>query len=243
MVFRQFLKRASLAASTFISKSPLQAPQPQPQISTMFSESGRYRPQILVIGGAYGGLSVVTNLLNLIAGYHQLSSPIQPSPIDSDCKLQVKPRITILYERDGIFHTMGAPMAHTSRHFTSEAWMAYKDIKYLSNGNVKVLQGRVVNVDMASKIASYTEIPARNESDSSKQLRSTAGQRLQIDSADPVLATKFVPYDYLVVATGMQRAWPIVPRSLIKTCYVHDAEKHIGKLSDAKRIVVVGGGK
>ena len=243
MVFRQFLEKASSAAFTFISKPTHQTSQPRLQISTMFNESGRYRPQILVIGGAYGGLSVVTNLINLIAGNPQLPSPIQPSPIDSDRKLQVRPRITILDERDGIFHTMGAPMAHTSRDFTSEAWMAYKDIKYLTNGDVRVLQGRVVNVDMASKIASYMDISVQDESDFSKQLDSTAGQPPQIHSADPVLPTKFVPYDYLVVATGMQRAWPIVPRSLAKKNYVHDAEKHIEKLSSAKHIAVVGGGK
>ena len=243
MVFRQFIQKASSAASILISKPTNQASRPKSQIYSMFNESGRYRPHILVIGGAYGGLSVVANLINLIAGNPQLSSAVQPRPLDSNHKLQAKPRITILDERDGIFHTMGAPMAHTSKDFVSEAWMPYKDVKYLTDENVKILRGRAVNIDMATKIATYMEVDSHDASNSSEQFQPLISQSPQIESGEKAVTIKRVPYDYLVVATGMQRAWPIVPKSLTKEGYVRDAEKHIGKLNGAEHIAVVGGGK
>lgn len=70
------------------------------QASTMFSSEGFYRPHILVVGGSYGGLSVVANLLNLMKGGTQMSSPELPPELENLPKAQ--PRITILDERDGI---------------------------------------------------------------------------------------------------------------------------------------------
>lgn len=49
-------------------------------------------------------------------------------------------------------------------------------------------------------------------------------------------------YDYLVVATGTQREWPVVPKSLCRTAYVDDASLHIDELEKAEHITVVGGG-
>ena len=70
------------------------------QVSTMFSPEGFYRPHILIVGGSYGGLSVATNLLNLMKGGAQMSSPELPPELENLPKAQ--PRITILDERDGI---------------------------------------------------------------------------------------------------------------------------------------------
>lgn len=70
-------------------------------ISSMFNDNEKYRPHILVIGGAYGGFSVITNVLNSIERNPQLSSPLPPPPLE-DCKIRTTPRITILDERDGI---------------------------------------------------------------------------------------------------------------------------------------------
>jgi hypothetical protein len=67
---------------------------------TPSSYNSSTRPRILVVGAAYGGLSAVTNILNLSAGCNQLESPIQPPELKRVPKN--KPEITILDERDGI---------------------------------------------------------------------------------------------------------------------------------------------
>ena len=64
--------------------------------STQFSRSFR----VLVVGAAYGGLSTVTNILNLSSGCKQLSFPVAPPELETIPKL--RPEIVILDERDGI---------------------------------------------------------------------------------------------------------------------------------------------
>ncbi|KAF8856557.1 hypothetical protein BDZ45DRAFT_675417 [Acephala macrosclerotiorum] len=53
-----------------------------------------HRPHILVIGGTYGGLSTIVNLLNLSKGNKQLRSPIQLPELDIEHDPQ--PVITLL---------------------------------------------------------------------------------------------------------------------------------------------------
>jgi hypothetical protein len=58
------------------------------------------QPHVLVVGGGYGGVSVISNLLNLSKGGKQLPCPV---PIDElELAPKVKPTITLLAERDGI---------------------------------------------------------------------------------------------------------------------------------------------
>jgi NADH dehydrogenase FAD-containing subunit len=115
-----------------------------------------------------------------------------------------------------VVHTMGAPLAHTSASFTSEAWLRYRDISALAANKVQVLQGKAVGVDMGAKVLSY----------------STENTE-----------TQTVHYDYLVVASGIKRAWPIVPRAVNKELYLHDAQSFMKELSTARSIALVGGGK
>lgn len=58
------------------------------------------RPRVLVVGGGYGGLSTVVNILNLSAGKPQLPSPV-PLP-ELNAQPKQPPEITLLDERDGI---------------------------------------------------------------------------------------------------------------------------------------------
>jgi len=55
----------------------------------------------------------------------------------------------------------------------------------------------------------------------------------------------FLTYDYLVLATGLQRPWPIVPTADNHDQYVKDAEAHIAGIENAreKSVVVIGGGE
>jgi hypothetical protein len=57
-------------------------------------------PHVLVIGGGYGGMSVVSNLLNLANGGRQLPCPVPIQELESVPTR--KPNITLLDERDGI---------------------------------------------------------------------------------------------------------------------------------------------
>ncbi|KAF8536500.1 pyridine nucleotide-disulfide oxidoreductase-like protein [Trichophaea hybrida] len=169
---------------------------------------------ILILGGAYAGLSTVVNLQKLLSG-----APHQPGPYNLPTvpKLpRTPPRITILDERDGIYHTVGTPLVHTSPDVSTtvpRAWKKFADIPYLRD--VLIVQGRVERVDPKRKEVVYT---------------SPTGE-------------KSMAYDYLVCATGLQRDWPAQPRATTKEEYIRDAIALVAGLVDAKeRIVVIGGG-
>lgn len=57
-------------------------------------------PHVLVIGGGYGGMSVISNLVNLSNGGKQLPCPVQIPELTS--LPTTKPNVTLLDERDGI---------------------------------------------------------------------------------------------------------------------------------------------
>lgn len=104
----------------------------------------------------------------------------------------------------------------SSSSFAREAWRYFKDIPQFEK-DVCIVQGRALSIDVASRVAKYH----KHDDD----------------------VTQEMPYDFLVVATGTQRRWPVVPEALHKTEYLQNVDSHIQRLRDAKQVVVVGGGR
>lgn len=52
-------------------------------------------------------------------------------------------------------------------------------------------------------------------------------------------------YDYLLLATGLRREWPIVPKATSFRNYVIDAQKHIAgiEVANSSTVAVIGGGQ
>ncbi|KAK4124324.1 FAD/NAD(P)-binding domain-containing protein [Parathielavia appendiculata] len=172
--------------------------------------------RVLVAGGAYGGLSAALNLQDLCRG---LPPRCGPSPDEAD---QVeRPKfavdITIVDERDGYYHLIGSPLALASDAYTEKAWVKYDDIPALRSPNIRVLQGSVKAVDPRQKIATFAA--------------HGSGETLELQ------------YDYFVAATGLRRAWPVVPQSLRRKQFLFEAGDHISAATAAKHgVVIVGGG-
>ncbi|KAE8371826.1 hypothetical protein BDV26DRAFT_298439 [Aspergillus bertholletiae] len=177
-----------------------------------------HQPHVAIIGGSYAGVSAVQNMLGLLQG-----RGIRPSPIPQrvpELLPDIKPRITILDRRDGFFHTMGSPLALTSRTYAEKAWQAYRDLPSFTNGGVNVVHGEATNVNMKDKIITY---------DSQGTECGDARQEM--------------PYDYLIVTTGLGRTWPIAPVHSKKYEYLGHVERYSQELNKTKGpIIVVGGG-
>jgi hypothetical protein len=60
----------------------------------------RTAPHVLVIGGGYGGMSAISRFVNLCNGGSELPRPFTITEFNSLPTL--KPKITLLYGRDGI---------------------------------------------------------------------------------------------------------------------------------------------
>lgn len=95
--------------------------------------------------------------------------------------------------------------------------MKYEDIPTLRSESITHIQGSATNVDCDRKIAAITDSVSGRETRES--------------------------YDYLVVATGLRRAFPAVPQSLTRKAYLFEMDGYIQKVKNAKEgVVVIGGG-
>jgi NADH dehydrogenase FAD-containing subunit len=189
------------------------------------------QPHVLIVGGAYGGLSALNTLIALSSGKAlpegrkggPPGGPRGPPPPafaplpEISRALRTKPRYTILDERDGFYHTVGAPLGTISSSFTKTMWARYADIdpeRFLEE-NVQFLQGSGTGLNAEKKTLNYS---SKSEE-------------------------KSISYDYLVLGTGMRRGGPVVPQSIDKADALEESDRYEASLSKADKIVLVGGGK
>ncbi|KAI1169544.1 hypothetical protein F4777DRAFT_208624 [Nemania sp. FL0916] len=165
------------------------------------------------------GIRPVSQYRVLIAGgcYGGLSAAInlldKCDAIDSPISVD----ITIVDERDGYFHIIGSPLAMASREYAEKAWVEYKHIKILQRPNVTFIQGTVANVDCENKTAKIVDRKTKK--------------------------TRSESYDFFIGATGLRRAWPVVPQALTKETYLMEVGAHCDKvLNGTAPVLVVGGG-
>ncbi|KAF2728697.1 FAD/NAD(P)-binding domain-containing protein [Polyplosphaeria fusca] len=174
--------------------------------------------QVLVIGCAYGGISCVVNLLALSQGKPRQS--MYPVP-DFDGRKSTKGiEITVIDERDGYFHSVGAPLAHVAPKHTPTMWKRFSHLKELQHPNLHFKQGSVQKIDPEAKVAEWLDKTGRVRKQS---------------------------YDHVVVATGLRRHWPAVPKSSSYAEYTRDAHELIDKITGkgqrhGRRVVVIGAG-
>jgi NADH dehydrogenase FAD-containing subunit len=179
------------------------------------------QPHILIVGGAYGGLSALNNLISLSTG-NTVVAGLGPSPdasLEISRSLRVPPRYTLLDERDGFYHTVGAPLGQISPSYAQEFWLKYEDIlrdTYAGVG-VRFIQGTAVRLSPEHK-------------------------HLEYSSENGVLHGT-ISFDYLIVATGMRRGLPVVPGALDKALFLDEVNTLSNELQHASGVVVIGGGK
>ncbi|KAG6020729.1 hypothetical protein E4U19_006173 [Claviceps sp. Clav32 group G5] len=171
--------------------------------------------KVFVAGGSYAGLSTVVNLLDLGRGL---------TPRMSEKKYKHHPElglvnwdITVVDERDGFYHLIGSPLALADTEYAKKTWIKFQDLPGLATPQVKFLHGSISNVDCATRTITL------------------------IDRTTEIATTH--SYDYFVAATGLRRAWPVVPQSLTRKQYLLEAEEHVHAVSNAQHgVVIVGGG-
>ncbi|KAJ5505372.1 hypothetical protein N7453_004329 [Penicillium expansum] len=175
------------------------------------------KPKVVIVGCSYAGISATLTLTALkddvpipFASYGSYSH-LRDAPSVQDFD------ITIVDERDGFFHSVGAPLAHISPAKTHMMWKLYEGFSELKRPDIDFIQGTVTNVDPASQRMVY-----QNPKGNSQTLH----------------------YDYIVISSGLRRPWPVAPRSRIMSSYLTDASTFTKRIVGAQKlgVVVVGGG-
>ncbi|KAK1753394.1 apoptosis-inducing factor 2 [Echria macrotheca] len=175
--------------------------------------------RVLIIGGSYGGLSAALNLCDLCDGLPPRCGPKAKEGSEPVERPRFTIETTIVDERDGFFHLIGSPLALADEQYAPKAWVKYADIPALqTRSNIKVLHGSIQSVDPEQKKAKF------------------------IARGMGVAATELT-YDYLVVASGLRRVWPVVPQSSRRKQYLFEVGDHIRAATVGRHgVVVVGGG-
>jgi len=110
---------------------------------------------------------------------------------------------------------ISSPLVLASSTFAPKAWRKFSDIPALRS--IKTIRGTVDRID--SKLRRATIIEAEG------------GSSLEAS------------YDFFVGASGLRRAWPVVPQSVTKEAYLSEALRHINLVKSATEgVAVVGGG-
>lgn len=172
--------------------------------------------RVLVAGGSYGGLSAALNLLDLSSGRAPRQG-LNASPPSHTFPVS----ITLLDERDGFYHTIGSPLALADTGYAKQCWVRYADMPALlsSSAQIRVVQGSLTGLDPAAMTATYTTTH-------------NGGTKEKLE------------YDYVVVATGLRRKWPVVPQALAREQYLAEVGAHVAAVrrKGGAVVVVVGGG-
>lgn len=180
-------------------------------------------PHVLIVGGSYAGISALNTLITGSAGISKEAPagarPGPPGPPSPARALGTRPRYTILDERDGYYHTVGAPLGQVDPGYANQFWVPFsgivKDKAAVNGDDIRFVQGSAASLDPEAKKLTYTT--AEKEEGS-------------------------ISYDFVLVATGMRRGAPIVPQALHERQHLQDVEDFVAPLRTASRIVFVGGG-
>ncbi|OQE01566.1 hypothetical protein PENSOL_c004G07504 [Penicillium solitum] len=173
--------------------------------------------RVVIVGCSYAGMSATLTLAALkdglpipFASYGNYSH-LQEAPLAQDFN------ITIVDERDGFFHSVGAPLAHISPAKTHMMWKLYRGFAELKRPDINFIQGAVTNVISESQTIIYQDL---------------AGNPQTLD------------YDYIIISSGLRRPWPVVPRSRKMISYLKDASTFAQRIAGAQKlgVVVIGGG-
>ncbi|KJZ78838.1 hypothetical protein HIM_01611 [Hirsutella minnesotensis 3608] len=169
--------------------------------------------RVLIAGGSYAGLSTALNLLDLGQG---LSPRMAHQPYDHHPQMpSVEFEISIIDERDGFYHLIGSPLALADADYARKVWVKFYDIPGLRSSQVKMVQGYDIQHRLKTAVV--------------------------IDNTTKETTTHL--YDYFVAATGLRRAWPVVPQSLTRKQYIVEVDEHIHAVTNARHgVVVVSGG-
>ncbi|KAK8251051.1 hypothetical protein HDK77DRAFT_507518 [Phyllosticta capitalensis] len=162
-----------------------------------------------------GAYAGVAAVLTLLDGADgKLATGEPPLP-----RLRRRIEVTLIDERDGFFHAVGTPLAHVAKGSVVPLWLRYQSISRLQRDDVKIRHGRVSSVHPGSLRVTFSDIES--------------------DGKDVTLE-----YDFLILASGLTRQWPTIPKAQSFDDYVKDASKHISRIRHAKcgTVAVIGGG-
>ncbi|KAJ5679475.1 hypothetical protein N7462_007719 [Penicillium macrosclerotiorum] len=205
------------------------------------SKSPARTHDVLILGGSYSGMSALLTLLSLkdgqkipLASYGDFSH-LKEAPLIATVK------ITLLDKRDGfcrlhplelrsncfmlvsanrcgnLVHTVGLPLASISAEHANQMWIRYSEFSSLKRQDVRIVQGTALDIDTDSREVLYMNQEGKQQA---------------------------LNFDYLILATGICRQWPVASGATEKSAFLEGVSKYTEDIRAAQDqgVAVIGGG-
>lgn len=195
-----------------------------PALDKVLETAKNFTTNILIIGGSYSGLSALVALKN---HFRERKNPQKIS-------------VTLAEPKAGLLNILGVPRAIVDTEFAKTQYVPFQnlhDIKF----------DRLISDDklVVSDLGAHLE-PGNNDYIDITYVQGTI-TKITRTSAEYHLNENFttfgkIEYDYAVVASGRNRAWPTSPLAYNYNSYMTEMEEFNANVRKCGNITVVGAG-
>ncbi|EGV60642.1 hypothetical protein PSN45_001586 [Yamadazyma tenuis] len=226
-------------------------PQPVPSSTTTFagfsdatildkftSQPVSFTTNILVVGGAYAGLSAI----NAFVTHFKAKSREFPGKYSDKNMVS----ITLIEPRAGLLNVIGMPRCIVDTEFAQTQFVSFDRLN-----NFKIDRVVSANDDVVSELApSPAETSDNNLAGVNVNyvqghvtyLDETKAQYTLVADTGASCGQAVVDFDYVILATGRDRNWPTTPKAYTHKSFLREMDDSMVRIDAANTISIVGGG-
>ncbi|KAG7193149.1 uncharacterized protein KQ657_000903 [Scheffersomyces spartinae] len=188
-----------------------------------------FSTNVLVVGGAFAGLSAITSLQNHISERCKYSNAFSSR--------SHKLSITVIEPRAGLLNILGIPHAVLDPEFAQSQYLPLHEMKTLHIETVHTPFGELIQ-----------QVRPKVYDEAAFSIHFVQGKVTNVarDYVDYHLVEsrtiKRIKFDYIVLAMGRDRLWPITPDALTADTFLDEMNKTKNILELKSSISIVGGG-
>lgn len=192
-------------------------------VSLVLTRTQAFSTNVLIIGGAYAGLSALVAMKNHLKERNQLQ----------------KVSVTLVEPKSGFLNILGMPRAIVDTEFAKTQFVPFENLQ-------DIQFDRILSDDELALASLGNAVKPDNNAYVDITYVQGSVTELKPNSAEYKLnnstSTDTVDFDYVVVATGRNRPWPTSPVAHNFASYLKEMEQFKENIESCRKIGVIGGG-
>lgn len=199
-----------------------------------------FTTNILVVGGAYAGLSAINTFLT---EFKQKSTAI-PNEFNASNRLS----ITLVEPRAGLLNVLGMPRCIVDSEFSATQFIPYDrlanlDFDNIVSSNEEVLQSLHTKEEhsenkLASITVNYVHGKVTYLDENKAQYSLVKPDSSDIESS----GLGVIDFDYVILASGRDRNWPTTPKAFTYDSFIEEMKQSMDKIDSHDVISIIGAG-
>ncbi|KAK6204554.1 uncharacterized protein RJT21DRAFT_111124 [Scheffersomyces amazonensis] len=223
-----------------------------------------FTTNILIVGGAYSGLSTLKSLKNHFR--ERCSNPKYSHLLLGDDDSENRPprriSITVIEPRSGLLNVIGISKSMIDPEFAKTQYCKFQNLKDLSFDKVVSTDKSLID-ELSSHDSSNTSIGTSSDEDDYStsstgignlehgiEINYVHGKVSYLDdkkaqytlSNDSTNEKAIIDFDYVIMATGRDRSWPTTPLAYNESYFLDEMTKSQLQVENNQIISVIGAG-